>query len=185
MGQYVTHSRATVVYNTCHHLFRKRLCTTLHQLACATWMRQQYQVSHLRNAQTTVVNHLSTVCGSRSKHVKWFNRQKMAHMNHPFQNLKKKAKMSNELHNIKCSSWISLSKTVNLLKTDSTIIEKSWPGQDGKNDDVYAIWCRLELAEDDISGEDGEAFHDYVYVSLWVASFSSFRENSKKALCNA
>ena len=35
----VTHPTATVVYNTCYHLFQKRPCMTLHRLAWASWPR--------------------------------------------------------------------------------------------------------------------------------------------------
>ena len=46
----VTHPTATVVCNTCHHLFRKRSCITMHRLAWGNWPRQQYDTSHLYNA---------------------------------------------------------------------------------------------------------------------------------------
>ena len=46
----VTHPTATVIYNTCHHLFRKRSYLTVRHLAWASWPQQQYGTGHLYSA---------------------------------------------------------------------------------------------------------------------------------------
>ena len=43
--------------------------------------------------------------------------------------------------------------------------------------DVNAICSRPEVADDVFSGEDVDTFRSYAFVNLWVAIFSSFREN--------
>ena len=44
------------------------------------------------------------------------------------------------------------------------------------NEHIYAIYCRPEVADDVISSQNVETFWDYFAVTLWVGSFSSFRE---------
>ena len=46
----VTRPTATVVYNACYHVFRKRSCITDYQLSLANWLWQQYDTCRLCNA---------------------------------------------------------------------------------------------------------------------------------------
>ena len=96
-----TYPRATVVYNTYYHLFRKRLCTSMYLFAFATWKRQQYKHSHLGKA------------GPLEPHFGV-----------------KKQKLSNGLQHTKWRTWITLSKTVKLFEINCVIISRNKPSSD-------------------------------------------------------
>ena len=54
-----------------------------------------------------------------------------------------------------------------------------------KNEDVYAICCRPEVAGDVISGESVKTIEYYAALNFEVASFSSFRDIPKKYFATA
>ena len=51
------------------------------------------------------------------------------------------------------------------------------PVDDGRGGGMETISSRLEVADDVISSTVVDTFKCYACVNLWVASFSSFREN--------
>ena len=65
---------------------------------------------------------------------------------------------------------------VKFSEIDWTVIDKSRTDQT-KNENLYAICSRPEVADYDISGKYVDAFRSYACVNLWVAIFGSFREN--------
>ena len=83
-----THPRGTVVYNACYYLFRKRLCTPMHQRAYS-------HVRLERDSNTKIAIYvmrgqrevqLSPVFGDKKqKNVEWIPEEQITHLNHRFQ----------------------------------------------------------------------------------------------------
>ena len=51
-----------------------------------------------------------------------------------------------------------------------------------QNENVYVICCQPEVDDDVNFGAHAVTFQEYVYINLWVASFSVSREQSKSAI---
>ena len=52
-----------------------------------------------------------------------------------------------------------------------------------QNEHGYAIWCRLEVAGDVISGENVKTIEGYALYNFEAASISSFHENQNQPIC--
>ena len=63
----VTHPTATVVYDAGYHLFRKCSCIPMYRLALANWPWQQYDTSHLWDAQKYIVRKPQSANGNNSR----------------------------------------------------------------------------------------------------------------------
>ena len=101
--------------------------TFVHQPAWANWPRQQFDTSHLCNAEKYIMRKLQS-----ANHVPRKRRQ--VHLSPHFGG--QGAKMSKRLHKKKRSPWITVSKTANVFRIGWNIIEKSRSELDPK-------WTRL------------------------------------------
>ena len=93
------------------------------------------------------------------------------------------AKLSNGLQNRKWSTWITLSKTLNLSEIGWTVVTKSRPKHD---QNWIRLWdsCRPEEDYAVISNRNVKTIEVYIVANVELASSSSFRDLPKWLFCD-
>ena len=88
--------------------------------------------------------------------------------------------MSKRLHKIKWSPWITVSKTANFCRIGWTL-SRNRDAYVSKNEHVYAICYRPEVAGGVIAGGNVQTIEGYAVLNVEAARLSSFQIKSKSA----